>query len=246
MTSAAYIDKLNQKHPMGNLVSTDISKWMSHIAKTALMDIATQLSQRTQMRFVPETANGNLCFVNNNDELRDDYKTSFAPMDILDHLYALLHSSRWQGEPFPTDVPDLLDSLPPDLPKGERSQKYRDRFWQLVKLGRELRRVHLLESPIVERSITEYPIDGDNMVGIPRYKDGKVYINDTQYFHPVPQAAWAFCMDGHSPAEKWLRDRHGHILSPADKLHYQKIIAGLLETLRLVKEIDRASSHHIT
>ena len=243
MTSAAYIDKLNQKHPMGNLVSTDISKIMAQIAKTALKDIASQLSQSTQIQFVPETANGNLCFVNNNDELRDEYKTSFAPMDVLDHLYALLHSSRYHkkhGE-LPIDVPELLDMPSSDLPKGEERQKYRDRFWQLVKLGGELRRVHLLESPIVERSITEYPIDGDNMIDKPRYKDGKAYINDTQYFNNVPQAAWEYDMFGHRPAQKWLRDRHGRILSPADMLHYPKIIAALLETERLVNEIDELS-----
>jgi len=52
-------------------------------------------------------------------------------------------------------------------------------FWKLVALGGELRQIHLLESPVVEKYITQYPEDGSNKVIKPRYQDGKVYINDT-------------------------------------------------------------------
>ncbi len=37
-------------------------------------------------------------------------------------------------------------------------------FWQLVALGGELRQIHLLESPVVNRFITQYPIAGENVV----------------------------------------------------------------------------------
>ena len=42
-----------------------------------------------------------------------------------------------------------------------------------------------MESPEMEQYITQYPTDGDNLVG-------KVYINDTQYFDSVPQTASEF------------------------------------------------------
>jgi hypothetical protein len=42
--------------------------------------------------------------------------------------------------------------------------KDKDTFWQLVKLGGEIRQIHLLESPTVEKYITQYPIDGNNVV----------------------------------------------------------------------------------
>ncbi len=37
-------------------------------------------------------------------------------------------------------------------------------FWPLVKLGAELRQIHLLESPVLDTLITTYPNDGDNIV----------------------------------------------------------------------------------
>ena len=37
-------------------------------------------------------------------------------------------------------------------------------FWQLVALGKQIREIHLLESDITENYITNYPIDGNNVV----------------------------------------------------------------------------------
>ena len=51
------------------------------------------------------------------------------------------------------------------------------KFWQLVKLGGELRQIHLLESPTVEKYITQYPIDGTNEVGKIVFENNRVYIN---------------------------------------------------------------------
>ncbi|MDP2685619.1 MAG: type ISP restriction/modification enzyme [Aequorivita sp.] len=111
-------------------------------------------------------------------------------------------------------------------------------------MGGEIRQIHLLESPIVEQYITQYPIDGDNVVGKPRFISaplndrGKVYINDSQYFDNVPQVAWEFYIGGYQPAQKWLKDRKGRPLEVDDIFHYQKIIVALSETARIMEEID--------
>jgi hypothetical protein len=60
-------------------------------------------------------------------------------------------------------------------------------FCKLVKLGGELRQLHLLESPKLDRVSTTYPIAGDNLVNKVQYQDGKVSINATQYFDGVPK-----------------------------------------------------------
>ncbi len=125
------------------------------------------------------------------------------------------------------------------------------KFWALVKLGGEVRQIHLLESKKVEESITEYPIDGDNEVTrrirqndfeiIDKKKQlGRLWINDFQYFDKIPILAWEFYIGGYQPAQKWLKDRHGRILNFEDVMHYQKIIVALTETDRLMKEIDKA------
>ncbi len=167
---------------------------------------------------------------------RNDNGT-FAPIDLLDYIYAVLHS--------PTYREKYKEFLKIDFPRVP-FPKDQNTFWQLVKLGGEIRQIHLLESPKVEQYITQYPEDGDNVVVKPRFDSsqrddnkGKVYINDTQYFDNVPQVAWEFYIGGYQPAQKWLKDRKDRKLEFDDILHYQKIIVALSETDRLMKEIDK-------
>ena len=155
---------------------------------------------------------------------------TFAPIDILDYIYAVLHSPLYREK--------YKEFLKIDFPRVPYP-KDKDTFWQLVKLGGETRQIHLLESPVVEDYITQYPIDGDNVVIKPKYQDSKVHINDTQYFDNVPEIAWAFYIGGYQPAQKWLKDRKGRKLEFDDISHYQKIIVALLETDRLMKDIDK-------
>ena len=52
-------------------------------------------------------------------------------------------------------------------------------------------------------------------------------------------SAREFYIGGYHPAQKWLKDRKGRVLSYEDIQHYQKIIVALAETDRLMREIDR-------
>lgn len=160
---------------------------------------------------------------------KETTENTFAPIDILDYIYAVLHS--------PTYREKYKEFLKIDFPRVPYP-KDKKTFWQLVKLGGEIRQIHLLESSKVENYITEYPIDGDNIVVKPEYKNGNVYINQTQYFANVPIVAWNFYIGGYQPAQKWLKDRKDRKLEFDDILHYQKIIVALSETDRLMKEID--------
>ena len=138
---------------------------------------------------------------------------------------------------------DVIDLPSPEKP-AKRSllvvgAKDKETFWSLVKLGGEIRQIHLLESPIIEKYITQYPIAGNDNVSKPQFKEGRVYINETQYFDKVPEISWNFYIGGYQPAQKWLKDRKGRKLEFDDILHYQKIIVALFETDRLMKEIDK-------
>ena len=136
----------------------------------------------------------------------------------------------------------------PLLTKGPYP-KDKETFWRLVKLGGEIRELHLLESPKVNESITSYPIGGDNKITRKLNKNdwelfdeekqlGRIWINDEQYFENIPLIAWEFYIGGYQPAQKWLKDRRKRELSFEEILHYQKIIVSLFETDRLMKEID--------
>jgi hypothetical protein len=168
---------------------------------------------------------------------KETTENTFAPIDILDYIYAVLYS--------PTYREKYKEFLKIDFPRVPYP-KDQNTFWQLVKLGGEIREIHLLESPVVENYITQYPIDGDNVVGKIRFETshnpallGRVYINETQYFDNVPQIAWEFYIGGYQPAQKWLKDRKDPQLEFEDISHYQKIIVALSETDRLMKEIDK-------
>jgi predicted helicase len=160
---------------------------------------------------------------------KEETPNTLAPIDLLDYIYAVLHS--------PTYRERYKEFLKIDFPRVPYP-KDQDTFWQLVQLGGELRQVHLLESPIVEKYITGYPEDGDNVVSKPTFKNGHVYINEAQYFSNVPEVAWNFYIGGYQPAQKWLKDRKDRELSYEDILHYQKIIVALTETDKIMKEID--------
>ncbi|MGB4959918.1 MAG: type ISP restriction/modification enzyme, partial [Saprospiraceae bacterium] len=192
-------------------------------------EIVKQIAEKLGLTFMAEKENGNICFATSNDDLRDEYKQIFTPIDILDYIYAVLHS--------PTYREKYKEFLKIDFPRVPYP-KDATTFWKLVKLGGEIRQIHLLESPVVEQYITQYPEDGDNKVTKPKYEDGKVYINASQYFANVPQVAWEFYIGGYQPAQKWLKDRKGRKLEFDDILHYQKIIVALFETDRMMKEID--------
>jgi predicted helicase len=179
------------------------------------MQIVQQFSEKIGLSFTNE---------------KETTPNTFAPIDLLDYIYAVLHS--------PTYRETYKEFLKIDFPRVPAPQDH-EKFWQLVKLGGELRQIHLLESPVVEKYITGYPEDGDNIVTKPTYKNGNVYINETQYFSNVPEVSWNFFIGGYQPAQKWLKDRKNRELSYEDILHYQKIIVAMSETDRIMKEIDK-------
>jgi len=167
----------------------------------------------------------NLTFTNEKEKTEG----TFAPIDLLDYIYAVLHSPAYREK-----YKEFLKIDFPRVPYPTNAET----FWQLVKLGGQLRTIHLLESPVVTDYITSYPIDGDNVVNALRYDAGRVYINQTQYFDNVPAGAWQFYIGGYQPAQKWLKDRKGRELSFEDIMHYQSVIVALHETEKLMQQID--------
>ena len=178
------------------------------------MDIVHELEQKLGLTFTPE---------------KEDTTGTFAPIDILDYIYGVLHSNKYRNK-----YKEFLKIDFPRIPYPENA----DYFFKVAQLGKQLREIHLLESPVVNEFITSYPVGGDNEVVKPEYKDNKVYINKTQYFDNVLEIAWNFYIGGYQPAQKWLKDRKGRILSYEDVMHYQKIIVALTKTHEIMQVID--------
>ncbi|MGB2762127.1 MAG: type ISP restriction/modification enzyme [Minisyncoccales bacterium] len=153
-----------------------------------------------------------------------------SPEDLFDYIYAVLYSPNYR-EKYKEFLKIDFPYIP--YPKDKVS------FKKFVALGAKLRSFHLLESPKVNQFITTYPITGSNVIEKIVYRNGKVFINAEQYFGNVPKIAWNFYIGGYQPTQKWLKDRKGRILISTDIDHYQKIIIALIETDRIMKEIDK-------
>lgn len=177
---------------------------------------------------------------------KEHTKNIFAPIDVFDYIYAVLHSPSYREK--------YNEFLKIDFPRVPYPKDVKT-FWELVKLGKQIREIHLLESNKVEDYITSYEMaeDAENDHNVITTKIGKkdweiintekqlgrIWINESKYFDNVPVTAWEFYIGGYQPAQKWLKDRKEKELKFEDILHYQKIIVALTETDRIMKEIDK-------
>lgn len=182
--------------------------------------IIQKFADDLKLKFIPE---------------KSDEEGTFAPIDVLDYIYAVLHSPKYRET-----YKEFLKIDFPRVPYPTDKAK----FWKLVELGSELRSIHLLESNKLNTLTIGYPISGDNIVSKLKYEDEKVHINDTQYFDKVPEVAWNFYIGGYQPAQKWLKDRKNKELTYDDIIHYQKIINALYLTDKLMFQIDEIESAH--
>ena len=188
--------------------------------------IVEQIAEKLGFTFTPEKAASTSPKPNN----------SFAPIDLLDYIYAVLHSPSYRKK-----YKEFLKIDFPRLPYPNPQN-----FWQLVELGAELRRIHLLEdSRLDSRSIAVAGEGSDSITNSLNkkdwsLKDGKVSlrINEDIAITNIPLAAWEFYIGGYQPAQKWLKDRIGKSLSRQDFLHYNRIVNALTSTQELMQKID--------
>lgn len=143
-----------------------------------------------------------------------DRENTVSPMNILDYVYAVLHSPSYRRT--------YMEFLKIDFPRIPYPEE-KETFKVLTHLGATLRSIHLFTAPQLEEYVTAYSEDGSNTItrkitqkDYELHQDqhiGRVWINDTQYFDNVPSIAWEFYIGGYQPAQKWLKDRYGKQLS---------------------------------
>lgn len=152
-----------------------------------------------------------------------------APENILDYIYAVLHS--------PTYRKKYNEFLKKDFPRVPYPDN-KETFWSLVKIGEKLRNLHLMTDESVNNYITTYNESGTDIVDKIIYKNENVYINENQYFGNIKKDIWEYYVGGYQPAQKYLKDRRGRKLSLNEIDQYQRIIKVLSETIKIVNEID--------
>lgn len=151
-----------------------------------------------------------------------------TPEDILAYIYAVLHSPSYRER--------YKEFLKVDFPRIPLPKTAKEFNW-LTAIGQQLIDLHLMNNAQSWKCTTTFPEVGSQQVDFQEWKDGQVWINDKQYFGNVPESVWEFYIGGYQPAQKWLKDRKGHILSFDEIKHYLHIIHALEETMKLMKEI---------
>lgn len=157
--------------------------------------------------------------------------TIVTPPDEIaafDYIYGVLHCPAYRdtyAEFLKIDFPRIPWPATPD------------EFWDVSAKGTELRKLHLMDPATIGQTPFPFTGDGDNVVDKPRFEDGRVWINDAQYFDSAPEVSWGFYIGGYQPAQKWLKDRKGRALTFDDVKHYQRILKIIAETDRVMGTI---------
>ena len=150
-------------------------------------------------------------------------------VDVFDYIYGVLHSLRYREA--------YAEFLATDCPRIPWPQSPRQ-FWHVAAKGSELRKLHLMEPKSIGSAHYTFTGAGDDVVDKPKLEDGKIWINDSQYFDNVPVDVWEFWIGGYQPARKWLKDRAGRMLSFEDIQHYQRILKVLERTREIMEDIE--------
>lgn len=101
---------------------------------------------------------------------KEESLSTFSPIDLLDYIYAILYSPSYRAK--------YKEFLKIDFPRVPYPINV-DTFWNLVKLGGELRQIHLLESPVLNKLITTYPVNVLSYEDIQHYQKIIVALNET-------------------------------------------------------------------
>jgi hypothetical protein len=163
--------------------------------------------------------------------------STILPEDIFYYAYAVFHSPGYRSR--------YVEFLKIDFPRLPLTGNL-ELFRVLAQLGGELTALHLLESPKLDHSVTEWVGGRNPEVEKISWTKSTVWVDkaQTQGFKGVREPFWNFHIGGYQVCEKWLKDRKGRTLTKDDIAHYHKIVVALSETIRLMAEIDKVIEKH--
>ncbi|MDY0180554.1 type ISP restriction/modification enzyme [Aliarcobacter skirrowii] len=228
------VNKIIEVHLMGTMNSNayisplylypDENSLINERTPNLNLEIVKEIEEKLALKFV-------------NEKIEDS--TTFAPIDILDYIYAVLHSPNYREK--------YKEFLKIDFPRVPYPKP--ETFWQLVSLGGKLRSLHLLEDTSLDERIIDIKGEGELLIKNSLNKkdftieDEKVELrlNDEVSVVNIPLVAWEFYIGGYQPAQKWLKDRVGRVLNRADMKHYNRIINALCKTDLIMKKIDEVA-----
>lgn len=170
-----------------------------------------------------------------------DLSNTFGPEDVLGYIYSILNTPSYKVR-YEQFLKAEYPRIPVRLPNGGRES-----FSEICKIGIELITLHTLQFDKSKINV-RYPNNGSNVIEdkYPIFqltedesKQGKIWINEKQYFEPVNQSIWDYELGGYQVCQKWLLDRRGQALSYDDLSHYMATVYSLEAAMELIPELNR-------
>jgi hypothetical protein len=160
-----------------------------------------------------------------------------TPEGIFHYAYAVFNSPGYRSR--------FAEFLKIDFPRLPLTTNI-ELFGALARLGGELVALHIMESPSLAKSITEFVGGRSPTVEKITWSKSTVWIDKAQTtgFQGVKEEVWNFHIGGYQVCEKWLKDRKDRKLLKEEIEHYQRTIVALSETIRLMAEVDKVISDH--
>jgi hypothetical protein len=186
------------------------------------------------MLFEPEAEYGvkkpnlSLSFI---EQLTKNLKKTPTHEEIFYYIYAILYSNTYRTK--------YAEFLKIDFPRISFTGDYK-LFGKMAGYGKKLVDLHLLKTQELNYPAVKYQGKGNDKVEKLIYegKEGRVYINETQYFEGIAEEVWQYQIGGYQVLSKWLKDRKGRVLNLDDTKHYCKVAMSLKMTIEVQKTIN--------
>lgn len=195
--------------------------------------ISSTFERLTQLVYLESAKTGNLCFINNNNDLRDEFKQIFTLADLFHYIFAGLHCTP--PSPLPIDIRYPADT---------------DSFWYVSNLGEKLFNALLWDDSVLTKSLEMFPLNGEivtsNIISQTKWVQkpqqsagvtGQIWINEHLFFDNVPLSVWQFSSSKYSPAKDWLRQHQNQLLSVQKLSEYQTLLYVLTSTTHSTNKI---------
>ncbi len=151
--------------------------------------------------------------------------------EVFDYIYGVLNDREYRTKYF-----EFLKIDYPRIPYPKDLAEYR----LFATRGARLRRLHLMDESLELPQVATFEVAGSNEVTAVWYEEtplgernvldanapeGRVWINDTQYFAHVPRRVWDHYVGAYQPARLWLQKRVGRTLNYDDVNWYLRVCA---------------------
>ncbi len=219
-------------YPNGNLPEEDLFAHDNGRRPNLSNAFIKDFCEKLRVKFVPEG-------LGHPGKREVGRRREVGPELIFHYAYAIFHSPSYRAR--------YAEFLRADFPRLPLTRNF-ELFRTLAGFGGELVDLHARGKG--KPQAISFPVKGDNVIEEVRFQPpqgkepGRVWINDRQYVAGVPESAWTFPIGGYLPAQRWLKDRIGRTLGYDEREEYQRIIWALMETKRLMGEIDAAIKQH--